>query len=256
MTRTLHHFQEADPRLMGSFLTPISLADYLLLPFALLLAATVRGRLGGLGAAGVAGLAFLVIETRTRVDTVSMAVMVLVVLAMRSAARADRRVASAVVAALVAVVVVPAVLVPSVFGKEGADASTEGHRSEWVTSFSDFVERPQGGGLGSTTASVRFSGVDRSNGNSYLLMGNELGVAGLAAFAAVLVLTARALARRMRSEATPTWVTAAALFAVGLAVAGTTHHVLENLAVSWTMWLLLALACRHRGAEEEPSSPR
>ena len=257
LARTLHHFQEADPRLMGAFLTPISLADHLLIPLAMVLAAAVRGRLGLPGIVVLVGLVHLVLETRTRIDTVSMAVMVVAVVAIRRAARPDRRVSSAVLAVLVAVVAVPSLVVPTVFGKAGAEASTEGHRNEWATSVGDFLDRPQGGGLGSTTASVRFEGVDRSNGNAYLLMGNELGALGLVLFVALLVLTAGAVAGRLRhGPAPPTWVVGTALLAVGLAVAGTTHHVLENLAVAWALWLLLGLACRHHTTEAEASASR
>jgi hypothetical protein len=256
--RTLHHFAEADVRLMGSFLSPIQLADYLVIPFGLLLALGLRGRMSliTLGLTGLTG--YLVLETRTRVAIFALSAMVALLLLLRRAAATDRRVTGAVAASVAAIILVPFILAPIVLGKADAEASNQGHISEWSYSLSEFAKHPQGSGLGSnSSASVRFGGVDRSNGNAFLLIGNELGVLGLVLFLGTLVLTARALARRLRVDPDPPfWVISAALIGVGLAVQGLTHHSLESLPVAWTAFLLLGLSTAHEpiGALPEPGA--
>lgn len=256
--RTLHHFTAADVRLMGGFLSPIVLADYLVIPFGLLLAHGLRGRRAIVLFSLLALTGFLVLETRTRIAILALSTMVGVLLLLRKAAVADRRVTAAVVASVAAVVLVPVILAPIVLGKDTAEESNQGHIEEWTYSLTELASRPQGSGLGSnSSASVRFEGIDRSNGNAYLLIGNELGVIGLALFLAILGLTTRSLIRRLRVDPDPPpWVIGAVLIGVGLGVQGLTHHALESLPVAWAAWLLLGLATAHEPIEGAPFSGR
>src|SRR3546814_11352113 len=85
-------------------------------------------------------------------------------------------------------------------------------------------------------------------------VGNGLGIVALGLFLAIIVLTARGLARRLRDGPhVPVFVLGAALAAVGIAVTGLTHHSLSAFPVAWTLWLLLGMGCAHMAIESPPS---
>src|SRR3546814_13685129 len=108
---------------MGSFLSPIQLADYLLIPAGLLLVAAIRSRGSVLPVVLLALNAWLLVETSTRIAIVALCAMVAVLLLVQRAASPDRRVTAAVVVAAVALVAVPVVVAPMVIDKESAPVS-------------------------------------------------------------------------------------------------------------------------------------
>jgi len=119
-----------------------------------------------------------------------------------------------------------------------ADPTEQGHRAGIERGVGLLAERPLGLGLGTTTGTgARFGGISSVNDNQYVIVANELGVVAGIVFVGITIRTIGALSRRR-------WSPAVAPLAglVGFSAIGLFSIVYEDLALSWSLWLLVGLA--------------
>jgi hypothetical protein len=225
----------------GLFLDQLTLGFFLVLPVALCLRRlAVRRRQILVAILALVGGGVL-INSFTRSAILAAVVAVIVVLGpgLRRGRPRAVLVAGALIAALV--LVAPAfgsgrLLERIVGATNGQDASATAHHHSTDNALGVFERHPLGLGLGSNPATAVTQ--QSTNGitaeNAYLQVGLELGWAGLALFAVVVVLTLMELLARARRG--PPAALAAYGALLGLSLGGFLLHVWLTFAVSLVVW--------------------
>ena len=230
------------------FANPITLPFYLVVPFALLVAALLRGRRTVPVAAALilVGSGIVLTITRSAYLGALAAIGAIAVLAVRRRSRG--RIALALLVVLTALVVTPFVSGTSVARR----VSTSGHSTDTSTHLSRsheglrVVERhPLGQGLG-TSAGVGQAVASTSTPviaeNSYLQVADEIGVGAGVVFIALLVGAAVRLYRAAAADPEEWLATGAFGALAALMVAGLFLHVWLDYATSLTLWGAAGLA--------------
>ena len=238
----------------GSFLyEPLTLAFYLIIPFALLCARlTLRYRFTDI--VGLAVVASGLLATSTRSSAVAAAVAAVAVVALsQGAARARATAALAALGALVGGSVGASLLRRLAEAQGGQDASTLEHKRLTQLAYQAFLDNPLGRGLGASPGSgIR----QRANGaltaeNAYLAVGLETGLLGLALFVGLLLASMLAVGRGARDDA---WRRGLVAAGIGLTVSGFFLHTWSPFAVSLTYWPIVGVALA-RSREPAPPTP-
>ena len=232
---------------LGSiFLSPFDMADYLVIVLAVLADRLVRGQrhpalilLCGL-------VVFALFASQVRADAVAGLVVFLVALKPGAGKPVMARWRMVLVLAIGAALVVPALGGTRFAGGQNSAASANGHVRELNTGFDQLVRTPLGLGLGKNPVTGnRFitpgQGAFTSD-DSYLQVGDELGVLAMVAWLPFVFGALGALGRRARAPSS--LAACAGLALLGVLVAGFFHHVFLNFSTSWTLWPLVGLALR------------
>jgi hypothetical protein len=238
-------------------LSPLTAGFYLLLPFSLALAAASRrsDRPARYTTAGLVATGILLTFTRSAILG---AVVVLAVFA--TSRRTSTFRTRLLLATAFAVVAFLPFGVSATLGARTAsaasaeDASTVDHLAALGEGLTTLLREPLGVGLGAnpdTAARFRSRGI--TSENSYLQVGNELGVPALLVFGTLLVLAiSRSRAGQLEQDPLADGAHAALL---GLTVGGLFLHVWNDFTVSWTVWTFLGLAMTIRPDGPAPSQP-
>ncbi len=157
------------------------------------------------------------------------------------------RVRLALVVACAGLVLTPFALETRLSGAQDGDKSSSAHVEEIRSGIRHLVEHPRGSGLGTAPGIGQRYKVRGSltSDNSFLQVGNELGLAMGLLNIALLATVMRHLARVPDGRA-------ALLAGVGLITAGMLHHVFVSLAVSWAFWALAGLGVRPKDNSPDP----
>lgn len=237
-------------RHLGSiFLSPFDMADYLLIVAAVIVERLVRGdrRPGLMVLFGL--VVFALFASQVRADAVAALVIFLVALMPGMGRPVLARWGFVLVIAIGAALVVPALGGTHFSGGKNSGSSTTGHVRELNYGFDQMFKTPLGLGLGDNPVTAnRFispgSGSFTSD-DSYLQVGDELGLAAMIPWLVFVFGTLIALFRRARAPSSAAAVAALAL--AGVLVAGLFHHVFLNFSTAWTLWPLAGLALKAEG---------
>lgn len=230
---------------LGSiFIDPFQMADYLVIVFAVLIERLVRrpGEYLLMPVLGVVGFALFASQLRANAVAVLVVLLASLVPATGRSVLARWRMVLAI--AIAAALVVPALAGTRYVGGHNGGTSTSGHIHEITNGIDHLVQFPLGQGLGTNPLSVnRFQaqgqGGAYTSDNSYLQVGDELGILALIPWLFFVFGVLRALVRRARA---PSYVAAsAALALVGVLVTGFFHHVFLDFSGSWTVWALAGM---------------
>jgi hypothetical protein len=140
---------------------------------------------------------------------------------------------------------------------QGTDPSAQAHATSSSSAFKDVLENPLGRGLGTNPRTGARFGVAGhvTSENSYLQVGNELGIPVALVFIGMLLATVRAAWRRARSwHPSSDLALAIAAAGSGLAVGGFFLHVWLDFPTTLTFWSLAGLALARgdsTGADED-----
>ena len=230
-------------RVGSILLTPLALGFYLTVPLGLALRRAVRpsgARLAWLPA-GVIALALLLTLTRSAIF--AGLVVTLVTLGASSRGVPARR-ARLVLLLIAGAIVLAPVVASSGLGARSAttlqnSGSTSDHLRGLRHGLDALVHAPTGLGLGTQPGvGDRFAVANKlTSEDSYLQIGDELGVAALILWVILLLTLLFALARA-RAADDPDVALATALFAVGvgLALGGFMLHVWLDFTLAWSFW--------------------
>lgn len=211
-------------------------------------------RVMAVGCIGV-GLAL----TQTRSSMIGAVVVIGIVASRRGGLSMTTRVRLAIVLVIVGLSVAPFLAGTALVGRftaavQGSDQSTKNHKESSSAAYDLVKHHPLGRGLGSAGGiSLRFGVQQRSIAeNYYLQLATEAGVAATAAFAAMVLLSARRLL--VTGPRTPVGITAAAAI-IGLSVNAYFLHAFENPVASLPPFALLGVglaATRDHRKEARP----
>jgi hypothetical protein len=240
---------------LGSiFLSPFDMADYLLIVVAVIVERLARGG-RNLGLVVLLGaVVFALFASQVRADAVAALVVFLVALMPARGRPELARWRLALAIAIGAAIVVPYLGGTRFTGGHNGGVSTSGHVREFNSGFNELLRRPLGLGLGDNPVTAnRFilpgSGALTSD-NSYLQVGDELGVLALIPW--LLFVFGALVALRRRARAPSAMAASAGLALGGLMVTGLFHHVFLNFSTPWTLWAMIGLGLSR--AEERPDS--
>jgi hypothetical protein len=237
------------PVRVGSVLVnPTEFCDLLLIGLAIAIDRAARGgaRLSLIVATGAIGMGLVV--SRTRVDLIAAGIIVLLLLrpAPRHVAAARARVGLLI--ALGVILVAPFQIGTRITGGEGGSASSGAHVDEFVGGLERIEHEPRGFGLGTNpNVGARF-GLAQTyiSDNSYLQVGNELGVVMMAVFLALVISILVALRRADRAPPHPhhSAPLAGPVFAVGIGLSfvAMLHQVWLSIPVSWLFFAVAGVA--------------
>jgi hypothetical protein len=226
----------------GSLMTYLTLPYYLAIPASIALVRTVSGRASRLAqfAGLVCALGILVTLTRSAI-----ALAPLVAAVALWYGRRKGRVAIALVVASIALFPLASSinlgdLVASGFDSE--NESTEGHIDRLKQSNERMFREPLGSGLGTSATVAQRFGVEGgiTNESWYFQIGTQTGFLGMFLYIAFVVVTFRALGRQARRGSARALCALCALTWISLG--GVVLHTLSDLSVSFTLWLIVALA--------------
>jgi hypothetical protein len=245
ITSTLQYLISSSGRVhVGSILlSPFDMADYLVLVAAILVESLVRGARHWTLFVLLGGVVFALFVSQVRADAVALLVVVVFAMLPARGRTVESRWALVLIVLIGAALVVPSLGGTRFLGGGTGAASVHGHIRELSSGWNDLVNHPLGLGLGNNpVTSNRFlnpgSGAFISD-NSYLQVGDELGVLALAAWLPLVIATLLALRRRARAP--DAFAAAAGLALLGVLVAGFFHHVFLNFSTAWTVWPLAGL---------------
>jgi hypothetical protein len=235
-------------RIGSVFLSPLTFAWYLILPFAVGVERAVRRSASPLVllATVTIGAALLLTQTRSAI----LGALVVLFLALQPAAGRGRhwRTQVAIVLAALAVLAIPAAVGTGLSKRVEAagnqsDQSTAGHVSGFSSGIDTIAAHPLGLGLGTAAGTGQRFAVKGYviPENNYLQVGDELGILPMLLFAALTVTLILRLRRVARERADP-WITAVWAAGVGLAVAAWFLQTWSEFAVAWTYWGLAGAA--------------
>lgn len=246
---------------VGSILlSPFEMCDYLVVVGAVVLERLVRRRGHPALYALLAGIVFSLFVSQVRADAVAFLVVVVVALLPAPGRPVIARWGLVLAIALGAALVVPALGGSRFVGGGNAASSTSGHIRELEAGLRTIGHYPLGLGLGNNpVTSARFLDPGTplyASDNSFLQVGDELGVLALAAWLPLVFGTLVMLRRRARAP--DTMAAAAGLALLGILVAGLFHHVFLDFSASWTVWALagLGLAGASPGRRAPAGTPR
>jgi hypothetical protein len=237
------------PVRVGSVLVnPTEFCDLLLIGLALAIDRAARGaaHLPLVVATGAIGMGLVV--SRTRVDLIAAAIIVLLLLrpAPRHVAAARARIGLLIV--LGVILVAPFQIGTRITGGEGGSESSGAHIDEFLGGLERIEHEPRGFGLGTNpNVGARF-GLAQTyiSDNSYLQVGNELGVVMMALFLAMVIIILVALRRAERAPPHPhhSPPLAGPVFAVGIGLSfvAMLHQVWLSIPVSWLFFAAAGVA--------------
>jgi hypothetical protein len=238
-------YATASPIRVGSlFVTPFDLADFLLLPAAVLLI-RVTGRRARLWDVVLVILVLAaLVASQTRIDILVVGVMTLLALRPSPHRPLANRLRVFATAMLVVVALLPSFASSRLGGVGTSAKSSSEHVDEIQKGLHVLGEQPLGAGLGTAPElAVRLQGAPVVvSDNSILQVGDELGIGMMALFVVVLVATLLALRRALRADPANDFASAAYLAFIGLLLAGQLHHVFQTFAVTWVLWAAIGLA--------------
>lgn len=241
-----------DPVRVGSVLiVPTEFVDLLLIALAVAIERLTRGRARLVLAVATASIAFAMVASRTRIDLVAAAIVLVLLLRPAPGRVAASRTRLAALFLLGVVLVAPFQIGTRITGGEGGAESSVAHAGEFSTGLRLLLDEPRGFGLGtSPSVGTRF-GFHQTviSDNSYLQVGNELGVVMMALFIALVFTLLRRLRTAYRSP--PFDPLAAAFWAagIGLSVVAMIHQVWLSIPVSWLFFLGCGIALSERHDE-------
>lgn len=249
---TLQYLTDTGSHLhLGSiFLSPFDMADYLVIVAALIVERLVRGDRHVALVLVFGGVVFALFASQVRADAVAALVVFLVALMPVAGRPVLARWRMVLALAIGAAIVVPALGGTRFAGGHNGGVSASGHVREFTSGFDQVLRQPLGLGLGNQPVTGnRFvapgSGSFTSD-NSYLQVGDELGVLALVPWLVFIFGSLVGLWNRAREPGNP-YASAAAgagLALIGVLVAGLFHHVFLNFSTAWTLWPLIGLALR------------
>jgi hypothetical protein len=234
----------------GSLLfEPVDAGFYLLLPLGLLLRG-ISARRSRLSIPAMAVVAGALILTLTRSAVLSAVVVVFVFICYATAGRHSgrTRILIVIVTALIAAIPLASVTklaARSTSATNGSDVSTRVHASDLQRGLDRMSSNPFGQGLG-TVAGIgsRFQVANRiTSENSYIQVGNEIGVMPLVFFAAFLLALMGELHRRARAPVPDAdRAAAAAAILAGLIVGGFFQELWLDFSQTLTAATILGMA--------------
>jgi hypothetical protein len=240
----LHELNVTPVRAGSVLLSPFSLGDYLLISFAFAIEIVTRARASALAHLAVAVIGIGLVMTFARAGVLGGLVIILVATRPLPGRTGSARLRFAVLALIVFVLAAPGLYQTRLSGANGGSASSTEHIRETTTGLVNLTKKPLGSGLGTAPGvGDRFSTPQTIvSDNSYVQVGNELGILTMLVFVALLV----ALVPKLRAAAgvDPSDMLSAGARAacIGLIVSGLFHHVWIDFPVSWTLWLTAGLA--------------
>lgn len=248
---------------VGSVLNdPLALGFLMLIPLALGLQG-LGSRKGAILGGAIAGLSVAtVLMTVTRAAVLGMSALIVLAVLVGVSRLSPSRLRVVIVIALAGVIMLPSAGHSDIVGRfhsifDSQDADTQGHISATRAAASALVKRPQGRGLGSDTSiGNRFGTANVITAeNSYLEIGNDIGVVGMLAFLAALLTALRALRQRSREEVETAGLAGAVWLAgCGLLIGGMFLQTWTMITINLMFWPLAGLALSV--PESVPDLPR
>lgn len=234
---------------LGSiFLSPFDMADYLVIVAAVIVERLVRGDRRIALVALFAGVVFALFASQVRADAVAALVVFLVALMPAVGRPVLARWRMVLALAIGAAIVVPALGGTRFAGGHNGGVSASGHIREFTSGFDQVLRQPLGLGLGNQPVTgnrfIAPGAGSFTSDNSYLQVGDELGILAMLPWLVFVLGSLVALWRRARSPGNPYASTAASagLALLGMLVAGLFHHVFLNFSTAWTLWPFIGLA--------------
>jgi hypothetical protein len=251
VSRNLGYLTNLNPLRVGSiFLSPFDLADFLLIPLAIVVERIVRNRGGWTSYVWCAVILMALYATRVRADAVGAVAIALIALipAATRPIKARLRLLGAVLIA--AAVIGPALVGTRFVNAQGGAQSNQVHVSELSGGVNTLVRDPLGLGIGDV-AGVGDRFVLQQPGqtqgaftvdNSVLQVGDELGLQALVPWLVLLILVWFALCRAARKQ--DPFAGGVRLAFLAVLVAGMYHQAFLTYPVPWILWAAVGLALR------------
>lgn len=250
-TTILSHITVAGRELVrpGSvFLDPLHLGFFLLLPFAAAVELTMRQHTRlSYAVGGLTAFALLFANVRSA----QVGAVVIVILAVRPAPGRNRasRLRLVLILAAGLLALVPAAASSGFTDRATAvsqtdDQSTNAHVNSLRAGITALGEYPLGLGLGTQPGvGSRFAvKTNLTSENSYIGVGNELGIPTMLAFTLLVILLLRQIGRARARDTEGTFSSAVRAAAVALSIGGLFLHVWLYYAAASTLWALAGLA--------------
>lgn len=260
VTTNLSYLTKSASRVhLGSiFISPFDMADYLVIVFAIVVERLVRrpGEYLLMIAIGLVG--FALFASQVRANAVAAIVVLLASLVPAAGRSTLARWRMVLAVGIAAAVLVPSLTGTRYVGGHNGGVSTTGHINETTHGVDRLIQFPLGQGLGTNPLSVnRFQaqgqGGAYTSDNSYLQVGDELGILALIPW---LIFVAGALTALVRRARAPSYLAAsAALALIGVLVTGFFHHVFLDFSGSWTVWALAGVGLNHSSETGPPREP-
>jgi hypothetical protein len=257
-------------RIGSVFLNDLNLAFYLVLPFAVGVERALRRTASPLVVLTTITIGAALLLTQTRSAILGAAVVLVLALVPTAGRPRHWRTQAVIVLAGLAMIAVPAAFSTGVAKRfsqanNRSDQSTAGHVTGFWSGLHTIGQHPLGQGLG-TGAGIgqRFTVAnDKVAENSYLDVGDEVGILPMLLFAALTVALVLKLRRVARERPEPA-LTAAFAGGAGLAVSAWFLHTWLDFAVAWTYWGIAGAAlglafspatASDRATEAAPAEP-
>jgi hypothetical protein len=247
-----------DPVRVGSVLiSPFEFVDLLLVGLALVVDRLVRGNAPAIATLGAIAIPLALLASRTRINLVAAAIVLLLVLrpAPNRVAATRARVALLVIAG--AVLLAPTQIGTRVTGADGGAESSRAHVEEFMDGLTYLIQEPRGSGLGTSPGVGARFGLQQSltSDNAYLQVGNELGLPMMVLFVVLLIAILRALHRAEQRPDSGDLAAALRAAGIGLCLVGMLHHVWLGIPVAWLFFAGagVALSSHPREGSEPPA---
>ncbi len=229
-------------RIGSVFLDELNCAFYLVLPFALGIERVVRRRASPLVVITTITIGAALLLTQTRSAILGALIATLLTVAPAAGRPRHWRTQAAILLLGLAILAIPAAASTGVVSRfkeanNQTDQSTAGHVAGFWSGLRTIGEHPLGQGLG-TGAGIgqRFSVTnDKVPENSYLNVGDQLGILPMLLFATLTIVVVLQLRRRARQRSDPL-ITAAWAAGAGLAVAAWFLQTWLDFGIAWTFW--------------------
>ena len=226
--------REVPVRVGSVLISPFEFVDFALIGLALTLDRVTRGNASARVVVGSVAIAFAIVSSRTRINLIAAAIVLIVILRPRLGRRREAAARLAIVAVVAVIVATPFQIGTRITGAEGGSRSADEHVVEFTSGLRSVLQHPEGLGLGTSPGVAARFGFHQLliSDNAYLQVGQELGIPMMLLFIALLALVLRELQLADRARPSPL---AASLFAAGLGLcaAGMLHHVWLSFPVSW-----------------------
>lgn len=257
VARNLGYLTARNPlRIASVFISPFDMADFLLIPLAIVVAGISQdypSRARYVLGAAILGLLF---GSRVRADAVAAVVIVGLALVPRPNRPLAARLRLLAAVSLAAAAVIPALGGTRFLNAQGGAQSNQGHINELSAGLTQLARFPLGLGIGNAAGvGDRFVQGSSQQGrftvdNSVLQVGDELGIQALIPWLVMMGLTWRKLGRADK-ESDP-FAGGVHLAFLAIVVAGMYHHVFLGFPVAWTLWAAVGLALASSGRPDAP----
>jgi hypothetical protein len=229
-------------RIGSVLLNDLNLAFYLVLPFAVGIEKAVRRKASPVALLTLIAIGAALLLTQTRSGIIAGLIVAFVALLPAAGRPRHWRTQVAIILGGLAVIAIPAAVSTGVVNRFGqvnnkSDQSTAGHEAGFWSGIDTIGANPLGQGLGTAAGVGQRFGVanDKVPENSYLDVGDELGILPMLLFTGLTIVLILRLRRVAGQEVDPL-VTAAYAAAAGLAVAAWFLQVWLDFSVAWTLW--------------------